>query len=716
MFERHRHVFEIILQGALLVITASICFACLASAGISFPAEAPEQIQRVLSDETTRIDQIWALLIVPKFIALLGYSKWALRLPYALAAFSCAGLVVCIGRLFSKSVAFCAAAIFVSSPFFVLTSRLAFSAAPDLLAHTLVGAATFYSWMTLTASGPPYGWPVARSVAVLAVSTVLGVVSLGILKSVFPPLLAVTCAQAMYGRSRTSLVLSSLVALCLVSGLFVLFSLQLPQQWLWVRGPVGGRGADLGQSLALLFHRFAPFTALVPCVYGFSLYWLSFDSSFAKRKNLQGTKCFLALLLWPVFDFIRLVFSGSSEAPNAFLAVAPLCIVIAWGLINFHRIQRSRWACVVIMLAGFVLLIRDSRLYPLSWIQGMPFQGNQLPIDLGAIFFPATFAVCALSLALGQENTSHTSPTTPLPRFSATGYGNYLMELFSARATLLVVMLLIPSYVIFVWLKEAAQHWSLQEQYRHFQRYAKPSERFAHYRVSASTAPFYLDDLSKVIEKVDDPMSYLSAPTRRWILMPRESFAEVNSAFFHQQGQHLYVDAFGTYVLAANLIFTAHNANPLAQAVFRKMPAIPNRLSVDFESSIELLGYSLASQSTQSAHDKEVESGTYLRFTWYYRALQKLWAPWRVFIHIEPAGGGPPIIGDHDPVQALYPTNLWEAGDIIVDRHEVLIPSYTSPGKYRVFLGFYSGPQRMRINSGSNDGNSRTLVTSIRVR
>jgi hypothetical protein len=79
-------------------------------------------------------------------------------------------------------------------------------------------------------------------------------------------------------------------------------------------------------------------------------------------------------------------------------------------------------------------------------------------------------------------------------------------------------------------------------------------------------------------------------------------------------------------------------------------------------------------------------------------------------------GQGPRINGDHEGVGGRYATRHWQRGDYINDQITVNVPLTYRPGVYTVFLGFFDGGDRMRLEGGDHDRDNRVVVARVNVR
>jgi 4-amino-4-deoxy-L-arabinose transferase-like glycosyltransferase len=59
------------------------------------------------------------------------------------------------------------------------------------------------------------------------------------------------------------------------------------------------------------------------------------------------------------------------------------------------------------------------------------------------------------------------------------------------------------------------------------------------------------------------------------------------------------------------------------------------------------------------------------------------------FVHLGEQNSVPLAQGDSPPLRGLYPTQLWEAGEVIDDGYQLLIPEELGDGRYPLYIGFY---------------------------
>ena len=138
----------------------------------------------------------------------------------------------------------------------------------------------------------------------------------------------------------------------------------------------------------------------------------------------------------------------------------------------------------------------------------------------------------------------------------------------------------------------------------------------------------------------------------------------------------------------------------------------PNTAAVGIElgAKIRYLGANLPK--------KAVKPGDEVPLEFFFEVMDSLDRSWRMFLHIDPTSQGRRIHGDHHPVKSKYPTNLWQKGEKLVDRHLQRIPTNAAPGRYTIWMGFYIGDERLPITKGekpNHDGGNRIRVGTLTI-
>ncbi|MCQ3978208.1 MAG: hypothetical protein DPW09_32685, partial [Anaerolineae bacterium] len=114
-------------------------------------------------------------------------------------------------------------------------------------------------------------------------------------------------------------------------------------------------------------------------------------------------------------------------------------------------------------------------------------------------------------------------------------------------------------------------------------------------------------------------------------------------------------------------------------------------MNVTLGEQIKLLGFDLANQQMSQAvpvTTPRLLASSPLYLTLYWQALAAPQTDYTVFAHIRNAAGETVAQKDSPPAGGVYPTSLWDAGEIIKD--EISIPlEQIKPGQYEVVVGLY---------------------------
>jgi hypothetical protein len=97
---------------------------------------------------------------------------------------------------------------------------------------------------------------------------------------------------------------------------------------------------------------------------------------------------------------------------------------------------------------------------------------------------------------------------------------------------------------------------------------------------------------------------------------------------------------------------------------------------------LSLIGYEIAGSD-------DVQSGSTLRLTLYWRANGMVSEDYTSFVHLVDQSGRRWAQVDQQPVNGLYPTSVWDAGEVIRDEYEVVLPTGLPAGEYRLLVGMY---------------------------
>jgi len=171
------------------------------------------------------------------------------------------------------------------------------------------------------------------------------------------------------------------------------------------------------------------------------------------------------------------------------------------------------------------------------------------------------------------------------------------------------------------------------------------------------------------------------------------SLARLKVAFFRDDTdlEHLPVyDDAGRFVDYA-VFLGRFKVAPIAERTHN--PQHP--VKFDLGEAISLVGYDVSDA---------VRAGQLLSLTFYWQARGTPEMPYTVFVHVVDEHGNLVAQTDGQPANGSYPTDLWEAGEVIVDQHSVLLPNNLADGTYEVRVGLYSVGSGQRLPVRDADG------------
>jgi hypothetical protein len=119
----------------------------------------------------------------------------------------------------------------------------------------------------------------------------------------------------------------------------------------------------------------------------------------------------------------------------------------------------------------------------------------------------------------------------------------------------------------------------------------------------------------------------------------------------------------------------------------------PNQATeVQFGDALLLRGYDL-----QSLADS-------LELILYWQARQRMDRSYKVFVHLVDSSTGDLVVQDDSvPRRWMYPTDWWEAGEVVEDLIELSMGS-VPPGDYLLKVGVYDQDTGVRLDVYSEDG------------
>lgn len=488
----------------------------------------------------------------------------------------------------------------------------------------------------------------------------------------------------------------------------------------------------------------------------------------------------LALVLWAVFSFGAAALFSSRYGTAGFFAVVPVAVLAAVTLREAEIGRRVELAAVLIASMLLALVLRDFAIYPASPLAGVPANAPTLatefqPKHVWALLFlafgltfgfgassraadswppirqawaatlasvtdyvrrqPATIAAIALLIlvelvtitlgvigakfgiaSIGVRAARAVAVGVPVGLWALAFGTNLALRAFSklGRARMLPTVLVGVAFGAFIqgpFLVELSGELSPREVYATYTRLRHAGEELVEFDIASRAASYYVGSGVKTAATPGELVTHLSGTGRRWAMFRRSMLPEIDRLYRTASGQHLVIaDARNLeVVLATNSPIAGHrDQNPLASAVRGGAVRPQHRTAIRFE-DVELIGYDLTLPNGET-----VGAGQNFRVTWYWKVLRAPTRDWRIFVHVD--GAGLRLNGDHDPVEGLLPTRQWQVGDTIADTQELSVPSSYPAVDFTLYLGFYSGNDRMTIVSGEHTPDNRAIAGQLSVR
>jgi hypothetical protein len=130
----------------------------------------------------------------------------------------------------------------------------------------------------------------------------------------------------------------------------------------------------------------------------------------------------------------------------------------------------------------------------------------------------------------------------------------------------------------------------------------------------------------------------------------------------------------------------------------------PTARVAHLEDKVQLAGYHVGST---------LKPGDTIPVTLYWFARAPLVKNYKVFVHLADEDGMVRAQHDGDPVYGFTPTTRWMPGELIVDRHDLVLPADLSPGRYTLLAGLYDFETLQNLIPTDED--SRALGNRVRL-
>jgi hypothetical protein len=142
--------------------------------------------------------------------------------------------------------------------------------------------------------------------------------------------------------------------------------------------------------------------------------------------------------------------------------------------------------------------------------------------------------------------------------------------------------------------------------------------------------------------------------------------------------------------------------------------AIEYPLSVDLADSEEdpilrFLGYSLG--------EGPLKPGQALKLTLFWQALADVSHDYIVFVQLQDEKGRLWANREASPVDGSYPTAGWQAGQLVRDPHDFVIPATVPDGAYHLVVGLYraTDKERLAVVAGPQRGRDNLALTEVSI-
>jgi hypothetical protein len=271
-------------------------------------------------------------------------------------------------------------------------------------------------------------------------------------------------------------------------------------------------------------------------------------------------------------------------------------------------------------------------------------------------------------------------------------------------------------------------HLSFKPVLESYSKFAKPGEKIGRYHVEGQGSGFYGSQRMIDVPTQDRLIAFLRDGNRVFALVSADDLAALDTAFHMNQVPYYVVDASSSrFLLISNRLAPGESDNnPLKANVWMApTPPLPGTdrwqpnekppwtwrvpVAAVFGDSIELIG---------ADFPPTVRRPGKIPLDLYFRVIARPPGTYKIFVHFD-GPAAPRVIGDHDPVNHVFPTSQWLPGEYIRDHYEVDVPLMTTPaGTYTVLLGFWPGGEgkRLKITRGPNDGADRVRIGTIEIK
>lgn len=233
------------------------------------------------------------------------------------------------------------------------------------------------------------------------------------------------------------------------------------------------------------------------------------------------------------------------------------------------------------------------------------------------------------------------------------------------------------------------------------------SERASRYYVRNAPASF--NDVGRAAEFLvrggDEP---------RYLVLAAETLAELNSAhrlYSHGKNVILAGSSTGRVLLAASVLAPGRKDNsPLSGLVSRELPHMAHPVHAVFESALVIAGWEVRDADGNVVERLKPGHPYQLRLAIRADAIPS--GDYQIFVHLD--GTRRRQTADHEPLSGLYPTDLWQPGDCLLDAYDFTLETTRHAGRIQVYVGFFHGQTRV-ASSSAESTNDRFRLGELQV-
>ena len=282
----------------------------------------------------------------------------------------------------------------------------------------------------------------------------------------------------------------------------------------------------------------------------------------------------------------------------------------------------------------------------------------------------------------------------------------------------LAIVAVIASGLLMVigYVPSLAEHLSPKCALARFRELSRSGEPLGLLRVRPEGVRYYVGAGASAFDDLDRAIQWLRATSgQRWLLLNRRDLASANAVYrtYGASGRNLpIVDAnCGDLLLAAQRLPPhSPDQNPLSDLILDRPPKPEWKLDASFGWAIEALGWEFVDD--RGIRSDVLRPSVPYELRLYFKVIDPTPLDWEIFVHID--GHGRRHNADHPPLRGLYPTSLWQAGDIMADRFTVTLDPGFPRGRYSLYFGFFRGNRRLEVDRGPQI-DDRVLAGSITV-